>query len=472
MATHSGYRLYALLKATRELNEIYGSTALEELRNYTAKLLREPPYSSPSLAGSFAVVGAPSKEWVPAFAYDIDVSTKPADELVVVYEFDDPDRQREFVNLVAEIHGLHPDQAGISSVGTDIGFDTADHWCPGPASLSMFGHRADARRTIRANALRRRGLLGRHVNVVIIDEGLDKDAIPLDNWGGGLNWFRNPEDNVIVGSASRTSHGMMIARSILDLAPEAVLYDVPLIPERIESINGFFAGASSAQAVLDIILREIDARRHHPRWAGPWIFVNAWAIFDRASEHPLGDYTENAAQGGHPFINKVGDMVGTKHFDVIFAAGNCGAFCPGSRCGRLDRGPGHSIWGANALPGVITSGAVLADETWAGYSSQGPGPNVNGLAHDKPDLCAPSDFCETNDAAVRNSGTSAACAVTAGVVAALRSNRTWNQAAVSPSRLKQALTGGARLTHGPRWNNRLGHGILDAAAAMGRLPVA
>lgn len=407
---------------------------------------------------------------MPAFANDIDVSTKAPDELIVAYDFDDADRQQEFANLAAEVHGLHPDQAGIISVGTDIGFDTADHWCPGPASLSMFGHRADARRTIRADALRQRGLLRRHVNVVIIDEGLDRKTIPPGNWGGGLNWFRNPENNVIVGSASRTSHGMMIARSILDLAPEAVLYDVPLIPERIGSIDDFFAGSSSAQAVLQVILDEIDARRHHPRWAGPWVFVNAWAIFDRATEHPPGNYTENGADDGHPFVNKVIDMVGARKFDVIFAAGNCGAFCPSGRCGALDRGPGHSIWGANALPDAITTGAVLADETWAGYSSQGPGPAVNGLAHDKPDLCAPSDFCETYDAAVRNSGTSTACAVAAGVVAALRSNSAWSQAAVPPSILKEALTSSARLTHGPGWNGRLGYGILDAGAVMDKLP--
>ena len=468
---YPGYRLYALLKATPELNEIYGSTALEELRAYTVNLLQSPPYScSQSLAKSFTVVGAPSKEWVPAFANDIDVSVKDPNELIVIYSFDDPDSQQEFSDLAAHVNGLHPDQADIISVGTDIGVDTADHWCPGSASLSMFGHRRNARRTIRADGLRDHGLMGQSVNVVIIDEGLDRQIIPPDNWGGGLNWFRNPQDNVVVGSASRTSHGMMIARSILDLAPKAVLYDVPLIPERIRSINGFFAGASSAQAVLNIIVAAIDARRYHPRWAGPWIFVNAWAIFDRASESPLGNYTENKAPGGHPFINKVSDMVRTKMFDIVFAAGNCGEFCPGGRCGGLDRGPGHSIWGANALPDVITSGSVLADETWAGYSSQGPGPNVNGLAHDKPDLCAPSDFCETYDASVRNSGTSTACAVTAGVVAALRTNPAWSQMEVPPPRLKQALTASARLTHGAGWNGRLGNGILDATAAIARLP--
>jgi hypothetical protein len=94
------------------------------------------------------------------------------------------------------------------------------------------------------------------------------------------------------------------------------------------------------------------------------------------------------------------------------------------------------------------------------------------LAREKPDLCAPSDFCETDDAAVRNSGTSTACAMTGGVVAALRSRPAWNQTAVSPERLKAALLGGARHPQALGWNERLGHGVLDAAGALGNLAAA
>jgi len=153
---------------------------------------------------------------------------------------------------------------------------------------------------------------------------------------------------------------------------------------------------------------------------------------------------------------------------VILAAGNCGEFCPGERCGGLDRGPGHSIWGANAHPLVITAGAVRTDETWLGYSSQGPGPVL--LATQKPDFCAPSQFCETYDAAVLNSGSSAACAMTAGVVAALRGNPAWDQVTVTPADMKAALITSTRQTHGPGWNERLGFGILDAAGAIAQLP--
>jgi hypothetical protein len=168
-------------------------------------------------------------------------------------------------------------------------------------------------------------------------------------------------------------------------------------------------------------------------------------------------------------INLITRAVQDNGLDVVFAAGNCGQFCPSQRCGGLDRGPGHSIWGANAHPLVITVGAVRSDETWLGYSSQGPGPEH--LAVEKPDICAPSQFCETYDAASLSSGSSASCALTAGAVAALRGNPKWDQATVTPEAMRAALMGSARKPVGPAgWDNRLGYGILDAAATITALP--
>jgi subtilisin family serine protease len=102
------------------------------------------------------------------------------------------------------------------------------------------------------------------------------------------------------------------------------------------------------------------------------------------------------------------------------------------------------------------------DGLWLGYSSQGPGQPR--LATKKPDLCAPSQFAEECDAATGNTGSSAAAALTAGVVAALRSK--WNAQDLSPDELKQVLLVSARRNKGDAWNDRLGHGILDAAAAF------
>jgi subtilisin family serine protease len=157
------------------------------------------------------------------------------------------------------------------------------------------------------------------------------------------------------------------------------------------------------------------------------------------------------------------------NIDVVFAAGNCGQFCPDNRCGAEDQGPGRSIWGANSLEQVLTVGAVRADSMWLGYSSQGPGQPK--LGWEKPDFCAASHFCEDDDAFSINTGTSAACGLTGGIVAALRSR--WNSTRVSPSQLQDILNQAARKPPGLQWSNtlgyRLGNGILDARATFDEL---
>ena len=75
--------------------------------------------------------------------------------------------------------------APISAAGVDLGVGSTDHWCPA-SSFDTFGTRADARRTVAANALPAL-LRGQRVNVVIIDEGLHQASIPPNNWGGGLS---------------------------------------------------------------------------------------------------------------------------------------------------------------------------------------------------------------------------------------------------------------------------------------------
>jgi subtilisin family serine protease len=254
----------------------------------------------------------------------------------------------------------------------------------------------------------------------------------------------------------------MLARNILDIAPEAVLWDLPLLPPRISNIAVFL---SEAHAAFIAMLNDIDQRR------GTWILVNAWAIFDRQTEVPFGGYTENRPTAAtlHPFTQEVADAVGHKR-DVIFCAGNCGEFCPDKRCGAIDRGAGRSIWGANSFYRVLTVGAARTDGAWIGYSSQGPGqPNLSpptgpGFSK-KPDLCAPSGFCEDFDAHLLNAGTSAATGVAAGVVAALRSR--WAPTVIQPELLYLILNATARQPLPPQgWNERFGNGILNVPGAL------
>ena len=106
---------------------------------------------------------------------------------------------------------------------------------------------------------------------------------------------------------------------------------------------------------------------------------------------------------------------------------------------------------------------------WLGYSSQGPGQPR--LGPRKPDICATSQFCEDHDAFSVNSGTSAACGLAAGIVAALRSR--WDSTTVAPLLLNDIINQVARKPPGLHWGNalsyRLGNGILDAKAAFDTL---
>jgi hypothetical protein len=484
-------RLYATLKTTAELLRLYGARDLDGLSRFTVTLLRTVPDRSPvygqpqatqpsgptqaavsQLFASIRAVSAPSLDWRAAFVTDAYQDAPVAapdivpDELIIAYELPNADLVQLFVDLVNGSRNVPLDSEGNAflAVGLDPGGSVADHWCPGVANLAVFGHRERARRTINANALTSNAFLGQRVNVAIIDEGLDKAQIPQKNWGGGLDHFIDTGLDQQAGAAPRTSHGMMIARSILDLAPEVRLYDVPAVPLNTTPVP---VAVSTMQAAYDNLIHIIQQRRMMPQWSGPWVLVNAWGIFDTSTD-PSGSYTRNLEPHGHPMINLISRAVQDHHLDIVFAAGNCGQFCPSLRCGGRDRGPGHSIWGANAHPLVITVGAVRSDETWVGYSSQGPGPET--LAVEKPDLCAPSHFCETYDAASLSSGTSAACAMTAGVVAALRGNPVWDQVTLSPQALRLALIGAARKPIGPAgWDGRMGYGILDAAATIDAL---
>ena len=88
----------------------------------------------------------------------------------------------------------------------------------------------------------------------------------------------------------------MVARLILDLAPDARLYDVPVVPDRIRDVN---AAASDFAAAYELLVPLVTVLRHFPKYQGSWIIVNAWAIFDRTTEDPLGDYTQDSHPTGH-----------------------------------------------------------------------------------------------------------------------------------------------------------------------------
>ena len=129
------------------------------------------------------------------------------DALIIAYDVQGNDVARSFLDIVNghRHQPLDPQGNTFIGAGVDPGGSIADHWCPGAANLAIFGDRRHARRTIRADVLAASGFLGQAVNVVIIDEGLDKARIPPHNWGGGLDHYIDTDLVLPAGSAPLTS---------------------------------------------------------------------------------------------------------------------------------------------------------------------------------------------------------------------------------------------------------------------------
>src|SRR5207249_3761764 len=113
--------------------------------------------------------------------------------------------------------------------------------------------------------------------------------------------------------------------------------------------------------------------------------------------------------------------------DVLFAAGNCGrGKCIDSRCEFGDAPP---ICGANSHPAVLSVAGVDVRKRRLGYSSQGPGR----LSAHKPDVASFTHFSGSG-VYPADGGTSAACPVLAGVVAAVRTK--YSATRLSPAALR------------------------------------
>lgn len=364
-------------------------------------------------------------------------------------------------------------ESPFESIGINPAISLGEYSIPEAPDATLFGTLDDARHLVRADQLPP-ALDGHSVNVVIIDSGIDKSIVPAGQYGGG--WHAHQADPLLPpppppgqATGSAALHGMMVVNTILALAPRARIFDVPLIPPpKVYHARHFLI---AAHATYHHVLHSIRSFRQHGQFPGPWIFMNAWAIFDRRSEGShLGEYTENLGPFGippHHFIHMI-ERVAHARCDLVFSAGNCGEVCPDGRCGPNDFGPGRGIWGANAHQDVLTVGAVRVDATWAGYSSEGPGPTPN-LDERKPDLCGPSQFMARAGRYPPSTGTSGAAAIVAGAVAALRSRANWDETTVPPYMMKLILNDTAVQTQGLGWNRWLGNGILDARAAYQRL---
>ncbi len=250
------------------------------------------------------------------------------------------------------------------------------------------------------------------------------DGWPEANWGTLAGW---------------RGHGNMVAIDALGMAPQASLYDI-----RISDSSQHTARMSDAIAGIHWAIEKYRAI------GTPQILCCGWGLYQQSHD------AKYATDVNHPLTRKIIEAI-DEGILVLFSAGNGGQSCPATWCGS-DTGPGKSIWGTNGHPRVITVGAVNKDEQLIGYSSQGPA----ALDEYKPDFCGISHFAGYF---CSDSGTSAACAVAAGVVALLKQARpTLTQEAA-----KRLLKSTAKDIGPPGWDRHSGSGIIQAKAAYDKL---
>jgi Subtilase family len=369
------------------------------------------------------------------------------------------------------VHDVHV------AIDVPTGLADAEVWCPKEGSFPLFGDLALALAQMRASAAAAKGALGQNVNVVIIDQGINSNVlgqrVPGANFVGG--WSTPEFDkggppgpfNLIPpggwrddGLGPTVTHGTKMASLVLAVAPQARILDLALLPSHILTLQGAPGFLSWAVATYWMLVATIPwLRCHFPAYGGPWVLNNSWAVYNLSTDFPPGHFLNYGSNPNHPLNLAVAaaPLVG---IDVVFAAGNCGQFCPDSRCGAGQIGLARSIYGVAAINDVLTVAAVRGDETWLGYSSQGPAdPNFGSI---KPDLCAPSQFAAVGDWNRSFTGTSSACALTAGAVAARRS--LVPPTAQAPSALRTHAVGTARkVVNQAGSDERRGAGMINVA---------
>lgn len=329
--------------------------------------------------------------------------------------------------------------------------------CAGDPAL---GNESDVYAKLNLGSLHKQRLTGSGCAVAIMDSGINRThlagRVPV-NIDPAVNW--SATGGVVIPGGHPVDHGTMCAFNVLHVAPDATLLDYPILtgpPPSAHMLSGTLSNALSAYAHLLswwAVAFPPSRSKYHSL-----IVSNSWGVYDASWDFPMGHPGRYIDNPSHPFNQIVGVMV-RSNVDVVFAAGNCGSHCPSANCG----GTTDSIMGANAHADVISVGGVDTKDNWVGYSSEGT--SIPGMDPEKPDLAAYTHFkgSEVYGSGIADSGTSTACPVAAGCVAALRS--VIAQTSVGAAGMRAELEANARSPGGiAGWNAQLGHGIIDPLA--------
>jgi hypothetical protein len=336
---------------------------------------------------------------------------------------------------------------------------------PTCADDAAVGTASNVAAAIRAGDLHTAGLDGSDVAIAIMDSGINVAHLKSVGVRPALDtkyaWV--PSGVSTKAGKHPVHHGTMCAYDALIAAPKATLLDFPILLSRTpggSSMEGFLSDALQAYSYLMQSMRESG-------WPYRSLVINnSWGMYHESWDFPKGHAGRYADNPNHPFNTIVGTLV-RAGADVLFAAGNCGEQCPSDKCEGVTK---HTIMGANAHPDVLTVAGANVRKERVGYSSQGP--SIPGMKHTKPDLTSFTHFAGSQAFGddVPDSGTSAACPVAAGCVAALRTKM--GPSKLAPDDLSRELRADAKQPRGSAgWNRNYGYGIMSTYETAERLSI-
>ena len=315
------------------------------------------------------------------------------------------------------------------------------------------------------------GMDGTDVAIAVMDTGINLDHLQAklgrmpkvdaaNSWsvpGSSTAPFQHPLD-----------HGTMCAYDTLICAPNATLLDFPILRNNAPGGSRMGGTLSVALAAFAHVLSSwaVSFDPGGLRRYKALVISNSWGIFHPSWDFPPGHPGRYCDNPNHPFNIIVGTLAGSDA-DIVFAAGNCGAQCADMRCqGRT----AEAIMGASAHPDVLSLAGCDTKDMRVGYSSQGP--SIMGMDPEKPDLITYTHFLgsESFGPGSADSGTSTACPVAAGGIAALRTKLPAT-ALPSPDLFGHLIAAARKRPGQPGWDPGYGHGFLDLVAAAQRLGV-
>ncbi len=380
---------------------------------------------------------------LPSAATGQAVPLQPADAMVVVRgEIDDTAE-----NILTALSG-HPTVTGVFADPVIERVLT----CGGDPSVGTYH---DVASLLHTTDLASAGLTGNGVALAIVDTGIN--AAHVDQVRGGtftIDTARSWNPQGVTGTAGQfpLEHGTMCAFDALIAAPQASYLDIPVMLSTRSggsTLDGLLSDAVAAYAHLRTVLTD------QPAATRALVVSNSWGSFSPEWDFPVGQPGNYSDNPNHPF-NVIVASLESAGADILFAAGNCGRDCPDARC----QYPDHPICGANSSPSVLSIGGVDTNGQRVGYSSQGPGR----LSDKKPDVCTYTHFSGSQVDGDTDTGTSTACPVAAGLVAAIRT--THSATALPPAQLRTLIQNTATHHDPSGFDYDYGYSAIDAEALL------